>query len=308
MKKVLFIFAALLTLGLVSCNKEVTRDSDEVSATFRFQIPDGIAAKAVSDGLTAKQLWVGVYDITSGTPQYLNAISLTDGSITFANLKATYTTRLVKGQSYKIVFWAQAPDTEFYTVNFSAATITVKYTGNANVEERDAFYKLYETGKVTGPIEEDIVLTRPLAQINVLAADYEAAQAAGITYEKASMTVYSAPNVLEVLTGEATGSNNYTLEATPALESSPAWNSNYADYQWAEMNYILATSTKNLYRVDFNVYKVGNTEPISHSIENVPMQRNYRTNIMGNLYTEQAEFNIVIDPIYTLPDYEAPLE
>ncbi|MBQ7941530.1 MAG: hypothetical protein IJ328_03860, partial [Muribaculaceae bacterium] len=37
-------------------------------------------------------------------------------------------------------------------------------------------------------------------------------------------------------------------------------------------------------------------------VANVPMQRNYRTNIVGNLLTSGAVFNVVINPIYNEPD------
>ncbi|MBQ7941420.1 MAG: hypothetical protein IJ328_03305, partial [Muribaculaceae bacterium] len=42
-------------------------------------------------------------------------------------------------------------------------------------------------------------------------------------------------------------------------------------------------------------------------VANVPMQRNYRTNIVGNLLTSGAVFNVVINPIYVddLPNTEA---
>ena len=31
-------------------------------------------------------------------------------------------------------------------------------------------------------------------------------------------------------------------------------------------------------------------------VANVPVRRNYRTNIIGNLLTEQTDFNIIVDP------------
>ncbi|MBQ9556059.1 MAG: hypothetical protein IJV05_07530, partial [Muribaculaceae bacterium] len=44
------------------------------------------------------------------------------------------------------------------------------------------------------------------------------------------------------------------------------------------------------------------------TVANCPVQRNYRTNIFGDLFTLQGKFNIVIDPIYNTPDYEVDLD
>ena len=40
------------------------------------------------------------------------------------------------------------------------------------------------------------------------------------------------------------------------------------------------------------------------NVANVPVQRNYRTNIYGNLLTSAVDFNIVIDPIYYEPAWD----
>jgi hypothetical protein len=69
------------------------------------------------------------------------------------------------------LFWAQAPNGEdYYDIDFTNGKITVKYDNDkkdANDEKRDAFYKVHKNVKITGPIEETIVLKRPFAQVNV---------------------------------------------------------------------------------------------------------------------------------------------
>ena len=66
------------------------------------------------------------------------------------------------------------------------------------------------------------------------------------------------------------------------------------------MLYVLVPTQKMITNVTFDV-KDQSYEPFT--FENVPFQRNYRTNIYGNLLTAPAEFNVVIDPIFNTPDY-----
>lgn len=66
------------------------------------------------------------------------------------------------------------------------------------------------------------------------------------------------------------------------------------------MLYVLVPTQKMITQVTFGV-KDPSYE--AFTFENVPFQRNYRTNIYGNLLTAPAEFNVVIDPIFNTPDY-----
>ena len=42
---------------------------------------------------------------------------------------------------------------------------------------------------------------------------------------------------------------------------------------------------------------------VSHTVTNVPIRKNYRTNILGDLLTTGATFNIVVDERFEVPDY-----
>lgn len=50
----------------------------------------------------------------------------------------------------------------------------------------------------------------------------------------------------------------------------------------------------------------GDTEVNKMSVDNVPVQSNHRTNILGNLLTDKVNFNVVIDPVFDNPDYNVP--
>ena len=71
------------------------------------------------------------------------------------------------------------------------------------------------------------------------------------------------------------------------------------------MNYFLADreSSQNVTVGARFRSSVKGTTDVTIGIPNVPVQRNYRTNIIGNILTEQVVFNIVIDPNFKTPDH-----
>ena len=80
--------------------------------------------------------------------------------------------RLMRNQTYHIAFWAQSADCEAYDTK-DLQKVKVNYDGAANNDElRDAFCHT-ETFAVSGDEERNIVLVRPLAQINVGTAGYD---------------------------------------------------------------------------------------------------------------------------------------
>ena len=71
------------------------------------------------------------------------------------------------------------------------------------------------------------------------------------------------------------------------------------------MNYFLAEagSSQNVDVVARFESSSTGAVPVEISVPHVPVRRNYRTNIIGNILTEQAVFNIIIDPNFKTPDY-----
>ena len=299
MKKAFYLIASAAMLVLAaSCSKENTAADDTFDATFSVNL-ENIQTKAVfSDGTSATQLQVLVY---CGN-EYLPNVSQTSLTI---NMRTTVTLKLVKGKTYDIVFWAQNAAGP-YAIAPEAATMTVTATGAANDENRDAFYRLYNTGKVTGPIEETIELRRPFAQINVFTteADYNAAKDSKVNFTESGMKV-TAPTVLNLLNGEVSEPKEYvfTHAAINVDETTKI-----AGYKYIAMNYILASVGGDNTKVDFSVWTDSPAVLLNDdlSVANVPYKRNFRTNIMGNIFSVDGKFNVVIVPAYETPDFEVP--
>ncbi len=277
---------AALLLGTASCSSDMEPAmGGEVPVSFAINLGDNIDSRTISDGLKANTLKFAVFE--NGTE-----ITALAKEVPVANKQATVTTKLVKGHTYKFVFWAQNSACTAYNTSDMKA-ITVNYTANCNDETRDAFYKM-DSFTVTEAFEKTEVLTRPFAQINFLADD--AAGVVGVDAYKSKVTVTGVPTTLNTLDGTV---GTETTDVTFALATIPNETlAGYKDYKYVAMNYILAGTDKEVKNAVVLTVNDGTQDVNTVTVANCPVQRNYRTNIFGDLFTLQGKFNIVIDPIY----------
>lgn len=312
------VLAALTT---AACQKEnfgdATPAGQEVDVTLDLLAPQ-IGTKSYGDGTTAKTVYVHVYqrnaagDLTYIQPAAEDASFKTPSqSLTLNGLKATYSTRLVTGQTYTFVFWAQA-DNAPYTYDTDAKTITVNYASAAgNDESRDAFYNVLPNVKIEGAYTASVQLSRPFAQLNFGAADYEEAKAAGLTVTDATVTLTHAATSLNLLKGTIAGDETVTF-ASAELPADPnaTLTAGGKNYKYVAMDYVLVGKrAKTLSEVTLTLTATGtqSTTP-EFTYSNVPLQANYRTNIVGNLFTSPAEVQIEVTPGFETPDNDVVVE
>ena len=323
MNKKLFLgmFAAAGMLLATSCSNDeldVVQSGNEAQVTFSLAAEGGIATRAISDGTGAKKL---VYAVYNANGELIKTIANTDvnGQIVdnsaFDNgLTENVTITLAKGQQYTVAFWAQNPNCTAYTTT-DLKNVTIDYAGLNNDETRDAFFKA-ETFTVTGNTEIDVVLKRPFAQINVgvYQTDWDAAVASEIEIEKSKVTIEKAATSINLLTGEVEGEETveYGFATIPTQFTTPETldvdldkDGTKEKYVYLSMSYILANDATTGYAkatledLDFTFApKSGNNINFSEGLNAVPVQRNWRTNIIGKILTGDVTFNITIDPIY----------
>lgn len=323
------IFKPLTTLAaialLAGCAKEEDKrlaiEEGLVPVTFSVNLDGTAATKAFSDGTTADALLVGVYNQqgegTSASYTYLPDLSVTtltgEKAVAVSGKAATFKTTLIRGQKYALVFWAQKSTSTAYTVDFNTQDLTVSNAGDANDETRDAFYKVYETGVISETNKDftGIELKRPFAQINVLAPNADVANAAmsKVLLSKTAMSVEKVPTKMNILTGEVSSAEadlkTFTFSAAAITEQ--PFDDYSSTHTYIAMNYVLAGAEKALYNVKLDVGNTVNAveqTPIHFDINSVPAQRNFRTNIIGNVFTLDASFNIIIAPEYQAPDWD----
>ena len=296
MKKFFSIFAASLMLFAASCSTEkFDEPKGDGNVTFTVQLPAGLQSRAIGDGTTAKKLYVAAYEAGTNAP-----LSVAPGTtpVDMSNRKATVTLQLVTGKTYDLVFWAQAADAP-YAFNPTSRTVDMKYSGadaNANDEKRDAFFHIENGLTVTGPMEKDITLKRPFAQLNFVTADYQAAKGAGIEATTTSVKVKNLKPTLSLVDGKATGTAA-EVEFTTAARPTETMTINSNRYDYLAMNYLLIDDTRDVVECEMTAYDAAQPNDTRVlTVSNVPVQRNYRTNIYGNLLTSTTTYNVEIEP------------
>lgn len=315
MRKLLYTLAGLSALALfASCNKEAQlsggEDGATVKASFTVQLPDAVQTKAISDGLGATQLLFKVYD------QSNKHLPNLDQTITVSNRTATVTANLVKGVKYQYVFWAQKPDQ--YTLDADNATLTITPADMMNSDAWDAFYWHEPLEEVTAAFSKTITLRRPFAQINVGApvtldanevptgGDFWAASQSNILIDNNLTTSYTieVPNKLNLLDGSVDGAASVTMNAV--AHPTERLTVDGVKYDYAAMAYVLAgtdATTKDL-TLTLNTKQNEETIVLTRNVPNVPLRRNYRTNILGNVFTVTGTFNIKVDQnFFKVDDY-----
>lgn len=307
------ILTSLLSLAavftLVSCQRDklingsvAPGDGTFVDATFSISL--GPQTKAFSDGTTVDKLYAGIYEI-SGT-SYSWVADNADAPVTISSKAAhvAFSGKIELGKSYKVVFWAQEQDAPF-SIDWAKGvttgpTVTVTATGYANVETRDAFFGVYETGTVTGSIDltgSPISLKRPFAQVNILVPNTNVADlTAAVT---SSMSVAQAPTVLNLVTKETSDPADWTFSSAAINEA--AFGSYASTHKYVAMNYVLVdqTAADARYDVTFSVTS-GAQSVADKALANIPLKPNGRTNIVGNIFDSNFDITvpIIVDPGY----------
>ena len=297
--KNLFRFAmAVAVLFTASCAKEDISSSiggGEVEVTFTANLAD-MGTRAYGDGTSANVVFVGVYEAGSKTP--LELVNYTEG-YPVVGKQATITLVLLKDKKYDLVFWAQNNAQTCYGRNWEDRSITVNYKGaKAQDETRDAFF-LVKNNWQAGKDETTFELRRPFAQLRagISQADFDYVKAngsAGIATSAA--VVEGVANVLNLNNeaAEVYGDVTATFDvADVAAGDDEKFAVNGVDYYQLSMNYLLVRE-KTL--VDVTYTFADDDTQYTRPYYNVPVQRNYRTNIIGQLISSPMDFTVVIKP------------
>ena len=292
---------AAAALLVTSCNDEMDnglKTGDEGTVTFTAQLPSEMGTRAFADGLTAKHLQYAVYEAGQSTPLKVFGDETTVvGEAEMNNLKQTVSLKLTTGKTYDVIFWADATTDSPYTFNPASQEVSVDYSKvNNNSDNCDAFFKK-ETITVSGNQSVDVKLTRPFAQVNIGTDDFDAAKASGLEVTQTEV-VAKAFATLNLATGEVAdeADRTFTMKAIPTASDGefPV----AGGYKYLSMDYLLVGADKATVDVAFNY-----GGPQSHTFTNVPVQRNYRTNIYGSLLTNTTDFNVVIEPAFATTNY-----
>lgn len=306
MKKLLYTLSALAAVFIVAgCEREL-RDSsaqgESTELTFTVAAPD-VVTKAIGDGTGATELTFAVYDEAGN---YLQDLSESAATISGANPTWTVSVPVVKDLTYQFAFVAKAAAGP-YAVDPAAKTVTATY-GNANDDAADLFVAA-KTITITDALNETIKLVRPLAQVNVGAADLvAAAYSLDVENMTTGLKLTGINNVLNILDGTVSGAAEITLaEAARVNEASQF----VSGYDRIAMGYVLV-GEKQTSDATINITAKGKADGadkvITREVANIPLQANYRTNILGNIFTSSMNFTVTVEPEFDTPEYNETLE
>ena len=300
MKNIFRFLMAVAILFTASCTKEDVSSSiggGEVELTFTANLAD-MGTRLYGDGSKANVVYVGVYEAGQKTP--LQLVDYTEG-YPVTNGKATITVVLLKDKVYDLVFWAQNKAQTCYGRNWPDRSITVNYDGAVSQDEtRDAFF-LVKNGFKAGHDETVFELRRPFAQLRagISEADYDYVKANGSDgIATSAAEVKGVANVLSLNdeTAEVYGDETVIFDAAAvavAAGEDEKFTVNSADYYQLSMNYLLVRE-KTL--VDVTYTFADDNTAYTRPYYNVPVQRNYRTNIIGQLISSPMDFTVIIKP------------
>lgn len=306
MKKIfLSMLAVSAILAGTACSEDDLVSGEKASGvSFELKLEGSAQTKAISDGLGADKLVYAVYDEQGAPVNVFNGTNQkTETNVSFADPGHSVQIDLAKGQTYQVVFWAQDADCKAYNTD-DLQNVTIDYKGVNNDETRDAFFKA-EKVTVTGNQKVSVVLRRPFAQLNVgvTEEDWNKAKAAGIEIETSSVTIPEAASKINLLTGAVSESTavTYTLNTIPNQNLKVG----NTEYEYLSMCYVLPNATNSADgtgkvtipgKVQFTFHpKNGKDIVFDQGLTDVPVQRNWRTNITGKLLTGTIDFDITID-------------
>jgi hypothetical protein len=312
-KNYLFALGAASMLLMGSCqNDSIPASVDTVPVKISVALPElqNATRATFGDGNTATKLYYGVFEVYDkdhdGTPEnvYLKDIS----GVKDINITTDIVLQLMPKSSYKIAFWA-ASENAPYTCTFSGsdAYVTVDYSNIlSNDENNDAFYGSTEINNVAldgGKTlihngDNPVQLVRPFAQLNIATSnkDYEDAEKAGFKVVKTEVVVSGKIyDRLNLWTGEAINTFNPTYHEN-VIPASDYTFPIVTEQKYLAMNYLLVPSDKQTAKVTFKYYNEKREK--TREFDHVPVQRNWRTNIYGDLLTSTMQVNVEIAPLF----------
>ena len=291
-----------MPLFYTSCSKDEEMVSEEsVQVSFSTELPKRIGTRASTTDLNVNKVVCAVFEDGEEIGTLREVITIQEGEdIVFAP-------RLIKGRTYDVVFWAMKDKN--YNVNDMTAITRASETTAAE-SDFDAFTESVEV-EVTGSKSETVTLKRPLAQLNlgVTLDDWNAVaseETFGMKPTKMIITL-TGKDTFNALTGATTGEDKevtYTLDVSG--EDLVAGDETYKSIA---MCYVYPDAGQENIDITYTIYDQDNDvirEDVT--IQNIPLENNYRTNVVGGLLTGTITYTITFEKDFNTTENNATIE
>lgn len=309
MKKCFLLMAGIILLVFAACQSDELANggrNGEVAASFSVQLPGNgnnavTRAATAGDGTSVNRCIMEIYLNDELYSRQIGAIQ-PDG------LTAGFDVRLVTSQTYKFVFWADhvesvegdaiKTDLHYNTADLRNISMQGDYNGSGKDDTRDAFFASLEK-LVTNAFSESVELTRPFGQLNIKTEDLasipdnQKEEFVPVTAGLSFKNLYTGFNAA---TGDLLGEP--TSVAYKAASDVADANGNLT------VDYLFAPNTvggQHLVNMTLAVYNAAGGQITTKALNNIPVQRNYKTNVTGNLLTVDGKVNVMVTPAFSSP-------
>ncbi len=307
------IVVALLAISCESDNCPAPdHEANEIECTFTVGIPEikTRAADPSGSGAKAGTLHWRFFD-ENNEPLDFRTVSNSSGVNSEGVHQWTISQKLVEGRDYYLYLWAGSSSHNsnqassfgklyfvgFNSVNNSTTVSVNKGVCYANNDEYDVFCNVV---KITAGVNPGVItLKRPTAQLNIATRDVDAAAAAGApvvsSWIKCKMvTTFD-------FVGPHTVTDNFTFKYAPIPTHTVTLNDGTGDkeYRVISMNYILmGDAEKQTQDIVFSYSEnADGSNPVELTFTSVPIQRNHRTYIVGDLLTVDGSYTLTVLPM-----------
>lgn len=291
------VAAAALSVLAIACAKEQVGPGEGamVEATFSVDVPGvEVSTKGLSDAASVNELVFDAFRSLNDTEPIEGLRQV----VAVENGRATIQVKLIKGQNYRFVFWAQKANNGYYNTD-NLSNITVDYKNAlANDSSLDAFFAKEEVTNVQNPISKTIILKRPFAQVNYVTKE-ELSE--GLYIKESQITVKNALTSFNPLRNKLSGAKDAQQDVTFQFNAVPTEKLliNGTEYNYLATAFILAKSDNSKDIVDVEAkFKTNNGRSVTVSTPGLPCQRNYRTNVIGNFMSVDGTYNVEIDSAF----------
>lgn len=297
-----FAIAAMAVLAGACAKEQVgSADGETVEMTFNVDVPETtITTKGLSDSKDVNEVICQVFLSSDHT-------LLESKTVDFVGGKANVSFSLVKGQKYDFAFWAQVKGTDYYnTSNLSAVKIDYS-KAKANDANRVAFFEV-KTGKPALAKSDKVTLKRAFAQVNFGGIlDTTRPDAIKNVLESRIIMKNLASTIdlfnTNTIAGYTDNVEKVTFDKNSVI-SNEKLNVNGVDYQYFATAYVPAPSVNRILTDAVARLWLDSGFSVDVNAPNVPIKRNYRTNILGNFFNEvEYGWTITIDDRFGGSDF-----
>ena len=234
-----FFISLAAVLALIACNKTASVGD---TVDVHYELNASTLSKAVADGDgAAANVNRYICEVYTGGTRYMRKVN----TVAAGTLQTTFDFKLVKGQTYDLLFWADCAATDGSDLYYNTASlknVEVLTTQISCTDARDAFFGNDQIALGETQITKTVYLKRPFAQLNIITTDISdiyASEIPGSFLPDAVTLTYQGYTGFDVSTAEVTGSAT-TISHTCAPYASLANTLGVAAWTLT-MDYVLTT-------------------------------------------------------------------